>query len=65
MFDRLGSLFALHMQANISTLQTSLDVADRRVGPPRFGPGISTDPGGFTTEDLGVSSDRTRTGWLS
>ena len=43
----------------------SLDVADRRVGPPRFGPGISTDPGGFTTGDLGVSPDRTRTGWLS
>ena len=65
MFDRLGSLCVLLAQANISTLQTSLDVADRRVGPPRFATGISTDLGGFTTGDLGVSPDRTRTGWLS
>ena len=50
---------------HITTLQASLDVADRQVAPPRFGPGISADPGGFTTGDLGVSPDRTYTGWSS
>jgi len=49
----------------ITTLQASLDVADRQFAPPRFGPGISADPGGFATGDLGVSPNRTRTGWSS
>ena len=33
--------------------------------PPRFDAGLSTDAGGFTTGDLGVSPDRTLTGWLT
>ena len=49
----------------LTTLQASLDVADRQVAPPRFEAGISTDPGDFATGDLGVSPDRTCTGWLS
>ena len=49
----------------LTTLQASLDVADRQFAPPRFDAGISADTGGFTTEDLGVSPDRTRTGWSS
>jgi len=48
-----------------TTLQTSLHAADRPVAPPRFDPGISTGPGGLTTGDLGVSPDRTFTGWLT
>ena len=32
--------------------------------PPRFDAGFSTDAGGFTTGDLGVSPDRTCTGRL-
>ena len=48
-----------------TTLQTSLHAADPPVDPPRFDPGLSTGPGGFSTEDLGVSSDRTSTGWLT
>jgi hypothetical protein len=44
--------------------QASLDVADWSVAPPRFAPGLSTTHGGFTTGDLGVSPDRTHTGWL-
>src|SRR5665213_827041 len=49
----------------LTTLQTSLHAADRSVAPPRFDPGLSTGPGGFTTGDLGVSPDRTFTGWLT
>src|SRR5664280_3787751 len=48
-----------------TTLQTSLDAADRPVAPPRFDPGLSTGPGGFATGDLGISPDRTFTGWLT
>ncbi len=48
-----------------TTLQTSFHNADRPVAPPRFDPGLSTGPGSFTTEDLGVSPDRTFTGWLT
>jgi len=48
-----------------TTLQTSFHNADRPVAPPRFDPGLSTGPGGFTTENLGVSPDRTFTGWLT
>ena len=33
--------------------------------PPRFDADLSTDTGGFATEDLGVSSDGTLTGWLT
>ncbi len=65
MFDRLGSLLALLSQANMTTLQASLDAADRTLDPPRFDAGLSTDAGGFTTGGLGASPDRTRTGWLS
>ena len=35
------------------------------LAPPRFDPGLSTGPGSFATRDLGVSPDRTHTGWLS
>ena len=49
----------------LTTLQTSLHAADRPFDPPRFDPGLSTGPGGFTTRDLCVSPDRTRTGWPS
>jgi hypothetical protein len=48
----------------LTTLQASLDVADRPLAPPRFDAGISTDAGSFTTGDLGVSPDRTFTGRL-
>jgi len=36
---------------------------DWSFAPPRFEPGLLTTHGGFTTGDLGVSPDRTRTGW--
>jgi hypothetical protein len=52
-------------QEVFTTLQTSLHAADRPVAPPRFDPGFSTGPGSFTTRDLGVSPDRTHTGWLT
>ena len=52
-------------QIKIATLQTSLNVADCEFDSPRFDAGISTNAGGCTTEDLGVSSDRTCTGKLS
>src|SRR5208283_4102089 len=48
----------------LTTLQASLDVADWSVARPRSAPGLSTTHGGFATGDLGVSPDRTRTGWL-
>ena len=48
----------------LTTLQTSLHAADRTVASPRFDPGLSTGPGGFTTGDPGISPDRTSTGWL-
>ena len=57
-------LFPAHAGA-FTTLQTSLYAADRPFAPPRFDPGLSTGPGGFATEDPGVSPDRTLTGWLS
>ena len=47
---------------SLTTLQTSLHAADRPVAPPRFDPGLSTGPGGFTTGDPGVSPNRTLTG---
>ncbi len=50
---------------SLTALQTSLDAADRPVAPPRFDPGLSTGPGGFTTGDPGVSPNRTLTGWPS
>jgi hypothetical protein len=49
----------------MTTLQASLDAADRSVAPLRFDAGLSTDTGSFATGDLGVSPDRTHTGWLS
>jgi hypothetical protein len=49
----------------LTTLQASLDAADRPVAPPRFDANLSIDAGGFTTGDLGISPDRTCTGWLS
>ena len=55
----------LKRRESLTTLQTSLHAADRPVAPPRFDPGLSTEPGGFTTGDLGVSPDRTFTGWSS
>jgi hypothetical protein len=56
---------ALLSQALLTTLQTSLNVADCEFDSPRFDAGISTNAGGCTTEGLGVSSDRTCTGKLS
>jgi hypothetical protein len=44
----------------LTTLQASLDVTDWSFAPPRFEPGLST-----THRDLGVSRDRTSTGWPS
>ncbi len=52
-------------QIRLTTLQASLHVADRQVAPPRFDANLSVDAGGFATGDLGVSPDRTHTGWLS
>ena len=57
--------FPARRRESLTTLQTSLHAADRPVAPPRFDPGLSTGPGGFTTGDPGVSPDRTFTGWLS
>ena len=51
-------------RTGVTTLQASLDVADWSVARPRFAPGLSTTYGGFATGDLGVSPDRTHTGWL-
>ena len=57
----LGSLFP-GCPGSLTTLQASLDAADRTLAPPRFDADLSTDTGGFTTGDLGVSPDRTCTG---
>lgn len=43
--------------------QASLHAADWSVAPPRFDADLSADAGGLATEDPGVSSDRTPTGW--
>jgi len=59
------SLRPAFTEPHITTLQASLDVADRQIAPARFGPGISAGPGSFATGDLGVSPDRTCTGWSS
>jgi len=48
----------------LTTLQASLHAADWPVDPPRSEPGLSTEPGGFTTGDPGVSPGRTPTGRL-
>ena len=53
------------LAGKMTTLQASLDAADRPVAPPRFDADLSTDAGGFATRDLGVSPDRTLTGWLT
>ena len=63
--DRLGSSSSLPGTEGLTTLQASLHAADRPVARPRFAPGLSTDAGGFATGDLGVSPDRTLTGWLT
>jgi hypothetical protein len=47
----------------MTTLQASLDAADRTLAPPRFDADLSIDAGDFATGDLGVSPDRTCTGW--
>ena len=52
------------LPGKMTTLQASLDAADRTLALPRFDADLSTDVGGFTTGDLGVSPDRTCTGWL-
>ena len=49
------------LPGKITTLQASLHAADRTLAPPRFDSGLSTDAGGFTTGDLGVSPGRTLT----
>ena len=56
---------ALGYPGPFTTLQTTFHNADRPVAAPRFDPGLSTGPGGFTTEDLGVSPDRTFTSRLT
>jgi len=61
---RLGSLLTAFADV-LTTLQTSLHVADYDFDSPRFDADISTNAGDFTTEGLGASSDRTRTGKLS
>ena len=62
--DGLGSSSSVQTRTGVTTLQASLDVADWSVARPRSAPGLSTTHGGFTTGDLGVSPDRTLTGWL-
>jgi hypothetical protein len=62
--DGLGSSSSVRTRTGVTTLQASLDVADWSVARPRFAPGLSTTHGSFATGDLGVSPDRTRTGWL-
>ena len=50
-------------RGRLTTLtQASLALQTARLIPPRFAPGLSTTHGGFTTEDPGVSPDRTHTG---
>ena len=49
----------------LTTVQASLDAADRTLAPLRFDAGLSIDAGSFATGGLGASPDRTRTGWLS
>jgi hypothetical protein len=60
----LGSSSSVRTRTGVTTLQASLDVADWSVARPRSAPGLSTTHGGFATGDLGVSPDRTLTGWL-
>ncbi len=62
--NRLGSPRPPGRRTGVTTLQASRDVADWSVARPRFAPGLSTTHGGFATGDLGVSPDRTCTGWL-
>jgi len=62
--EGLGSSSSVRTRTGVTTLQASLDVADWSVARPRFAPGLSTTHGGFATGDLGVSPDRTHTGWL-
>jgi hypothetical protein len=62
--EGLGSSSSVHARTGVTTLQASLHVADWSVARPRFAPGLSTTHVGFATGDLGVSPDRTHTGWL-
>lgn len=69
--DGLGFLLASHREGILTTLQASLDVADRSVARPlsetvflRFDAGISPDAGSAATGDPGVSPGRTSIGWL-
>ena len=58
-------LFLIHQRwSEITTLQTSLHVADWPVAPSRFAPSLSTTHGDLTTEDLGISPDWTHTSKL-
>ena len=59
-----------HAGVLMTTLQASLDVADRPVARPlsgtsllRFDAGLSPDAGSRATGDPGVSPGRTHTGW--
>lgn len=49
------------LPGKMTTLQASLDAADRTLAPPRFDADLSIDAGGFATGDLGVSPGRTLT----
>ena|SRR5487761_680487 len=60
----LGSPW-VRSRGQLTTLQASLNASDWSLAPPRFAANLSIDAGGFATGDLGVSPDRTCTGWLS
>ena len=62
--EGLGSSSSVRTRTGVTTLQASLDVAHWSVARPRSAPGLSTTHGGFATGDLGVSPNRTLTGWL-
>jgi hypothetical protein len=56
-------LFPAPRRVRLTTLaQASHVLQTARSIPPRFAPGLSAAHGGFTTEDPGVSPDRTHTG---
>jgi len=55
--------FSARRRLWLTTLtQASLALQTARSIPPRFAPSLSTTHGGITTEDPGVSPDRTHTG---
>src|SRR6266540_7527380 len=63
--EQARHLLVRRRRTGVTTLQASLLVAGWSVAPPRFAPHLSMTHGGITTGDLGVSPNRTHTGWLS